>query len=91
MKLGRLPADLLPLQSGVGNIANAVLAGLNEGPFNNLTAYTEVLQDGMLDMLRSGKLTMASATAPSFSPKALVHFQQAKAAINLIANRDFRN
>src|SRR5690554_5783843 len=49
----RLPANLLPLQSGVGNIANAVMAGLNEGPFNNLTAYTEVLQDGMLEMLKS--------------------------------------
>jgi succinyl-CoA:acetate CoA-transferase len=33
VKQGRLPKDLLPLQSGVGNIANAVLAGLNEGPF----------------------------------------------------------
>jgi len=32
---GRLPVDLLPLQSGVGNIANAVLIGLNKGPFNN--------------------------------------------------------
>ncbi|MDP2257333.1 MAG: acetyl-CoA hydrolase/transferase family protein [Polaromonas sp.] len=74
VKRGRLPADLLPLQSGVGNIANAVLAGLNEGPFNNLTAYTEVLQDGMLDMLRSGKLSMASATALSFSPGALADF-----------------
>jgi succinyl-CoA:acetate CoA-transferase len=71
---GRLPADLLPLQSGVGNIANAVLIGLNNGPFENLTAYTEVLQDGMLDMLRSGKLTMASATALSFSPEALADF-----------------
>ena len=76
VKLGRLPADLLPLQSGVGNIANAVLMGLNEGPFENLTAYTEVLQDGMLDMLRSGKLTMASATALSFSPKALADFNE---------------
>jgi len=76
VKLGRLPADLLPLQSGVGNIANAVLMGLNEGPFDNLTAYTEVLQDGMLDMLRSGKLTMASATALSFSPKALADFNE---------------
>jgi succinyl-CoA:acetate CoA-transferase len=70
VRAGRLPADLLPLQSGVGNIANAVLSGLNEGPFKNLTAFTEVLQDGMLDMLRSGKLTMASATALSFSPQA---------------------
>jgi succinyl-CoA:acetate CoA-transferase len=67
---GRLPASLLPLQSGVGNIANAVLTGLMEGPFDNLTAYTEVLQDGMLDLLRSGKLRMASATAFSLSPAA---------------------
>ncbi|WP_372966652.1 acetyl-CoA hydrolase/transferase family protein [Marinobacter sp.] len=66
----RLPPELLPLQSGVGNIANAVMAGLNEGPFNNLTAYTEVLQDGMLAMLKSGKLAKASATAFSLSPEA---------------------
>ncbi len=71
VKKGRLPRELLPLQSGVGNIANAVLAGLNDGPFENLTAYTEVLQDGMLDMLRSGKLACASATAFSLSPDAL--------------------
>ncbi|MEP6560108.1 MAG: acetyl-CoA hydrolase/transferase C-terminal domain-containing protein, partial [Nakamurella sp.] len=67
VKHGRLPATLLPLQSGVGNIANAVLAGLDEGPFRPLTAYTEVIQDGMLQMLRSGTLSMASATAFSLS------------------------
>ncbi len=71
VKRGRLPANLLPLQSGVGNIANAVMAGLNEGPFENLTAYTEVLQDGMLEMIRSGKLAMASATAFSLSDAGL--------------------
>jgi len=49
VKLGRLPAELLPLQSGVGNIANAVLESLNDGPFTGLQGYTEVLQDGMLD------------------------------------------
>ena len=74
VKAGRLPVDLLPLQSGVGNIANAVLAGLNNAPFENLTAYTEVLQDGMLDMLRSGKLTSASATAISLSTEAMKDF-----------------
>lgn len=71
VKKGRLPANLLPLQSGVGNIANAVMAGLNEGPFENLTAYTEVLQDGMLEMIKSGKLAHASATAFSLSSEAL--------------------
>ena len=71
---GRLPKSLLPLQSGVGNIANAVLAGLNRGPFAGLTAYTEVLQDGMLDMLRSGTLQSASCTALSLSPAAADYF-----------------
>ena len=63
----RLPPALLPLQSGVGNIANAVLAGLDGGPFRSLTAYTEVIQDGMLQMLRSGTLATASATAFNLS------------------------
>ncbi|MDR3298826.1 MAG: acetyl-CoA hydrolase/transferase family protein [Candidatus Accumulibacter sp.] len=74
VKKGRIPANLLPLQSGVGNVANAVMAGLNDGPYENLTAYTEVLQDGMLDMIRSGKLVYASATAVSFSKDALLDF-----------------
>ncbi|MFN3668068.1 MAG: acetyl-CoA hydrolase/transferase family protein [Brevundimonas sp.] len=70
VKVGRLPPSLLPLQSGVGNIANAVLKGLVDAPFENLTAYTEVIQDGMLDLLDSGKLRVASATAFSLSPEA---------------------
>ena len=71
VKLGRLPETLLPLQSGVGNIANAVLMGLDEGPFRPLTSYTEVIQDGMLQMLKSGTLSMASATAFSLSDDAM--------------------
>ena len=76
VKHGRMPASLLPLQSGVGNIANAVLAGLNESHFEGLTAYTEVLQDGMLRMIESGKLTVASATALSLSPEATEFFNK---------------
>nr|WP_245656173.1 acetyl-CoA hydrolase/transferase family protein [Novosphingobium naphthalenivorans] len=70
VKVGRLPASLLPIQSGVGNIANAVLTGLIDSPFDAMTAYTEVIQDGMLDLLDTGKLRMASATAFSLSPEA---------------------
>jgi succinyl-CoA:acetate CoA-transferase len=71
VKEGRLPPTLLPLQSGVGNIANAVLAGLDEGPFRPVTAYTEVIQDGMLQLLRSGTLSFASATAFSLSDEGI--------------------
>jgi succinyl-CoA:acetate CoA-transferase len=74
VKAGRLPNSLTPLQSGVGNIANAVLVGLNEGKFENMTSYTEVIQDGMLDLLDSGKLRIASATAFSVSPEGQKRF-----------------
>ena len=74
VKAGRLPKNLLPLQSGVGNVANAVLAGLLDSPFDDLTGYTEVLQDGMLDLIIAGKMKHASATALSFSPDALQRF-----------------
>ncbi|MCW2494547.1 acetyl-CoA hydrolase/transferase family protein [Jatrophihabitans sp.] len=80
VKRGRLPAELLPLQSGVGNVANAVLAELDAGPLRPLTAYTEVIQDGMLAMLRSGTMSFASATAFSLSEEA---------SAELLANIDY--
>ncbi len=76
IELGRLPKELLPIQSGVGNIPNAVLEGLDAGPFKNLTAFTEVIQDGMLKMLKSGTLSVASATAFSLSPEGIKEFDE---------------
>jgi acetyl-CoA hydrolase len=38
----RLPKNLLPLQSGIGNIANAVIGGLAESKFEHLKVWTEV-------------------------------------------------
>lgn len=76
VKAGRLPKSLLPLQSGVGNVANAVMAGLLDAPFEDLIGYTEVLQDGMLDLILAKKMKTASATALSFSPDALQRFNE---------------
>lgn len=75
MKMGRLPKEMLPIQSGVGNVANAVLAGLQHSPFENLLGFTEVLQDGMLELLRTGKMSKASATAISLGSKACQDFE----------------
>ncbi len=71
---GRMPDTLLPLQSGVGNVANAVLAGLDDSDFTDLVAYTEVLQDGMLDLLDSGTLRAASATSFGLSDAGVRRF-----------------
>ena len=68
VKAGRLPTQLPPLQSGVGNIANAVLVGLLTSGLQGLTGFTEVIQDGLVDLLDAGLMTVASATAFSLSP-----------------------
>src|SRR3546814_4574759 len=41
-----------------------------DAPFGDMVAFTEVIQDGMLDLLDAGKLRMASATSLSLSPEA---------------------
>ena len=70
---GRMPRTLFPLQSGVGNIANAVLAGLLDSQYDHMTSYTEVIQDGMIDLIDAGKITVASATSFSLSPEMAEH------------------
>ncbi|KAG0646041.1 Acetyl-deacylase [Hyphodiscus hymeniophilus] len=71
---GRLPKNLLPIQSGIGNIANAVIGGLAESKFEHLKVWTEVLQDTFLDLFDSGRLDFATATSIRFSPEGFQRF-----------------
>lgn len=64
---GRLTRQLMPLQAGIGNIANAVMHGLLESPFENLTMYSEVLQDSTFDLFDAGKLAFASGSSITLS------------------------
>lgn len=71
---GRLPKNLLPLQSGVGNVANAVTEGLKSSGFEHLVFYTEVMQDCVMELLREGTVDFVSATSISLSPQRLERF-----------------
>lgn len=81
MRAGRIPPEFLPLQSGVGNVANAVMAGLGENqdvpPF---MMYSEVFQDALVDLMESGRLVGASTTSLTLSEEKI-------ARVN--ANMDF--
>ncbi|MEJ6018624.1 acetyl-CoA hydrolase/transferase family protein [Corynebacterium sp. H113] len=66
---GRLTYDGYIMQSGVGNVPNAVMAGLLDSKFENIQAYTEVVQDGMIDLIDAEKMTVASATSFALSPE----------------------
>ena len=75
LRVGRLPASFLPLQSGVGNIANAVIGALGSNPgIPRFMMYTEVIQDSVVDLLRSGKCEFASGCSLTVSPDKLKGF-----------------
>jgi succinate CoA transferase len=72
MKAGRLPEGFVPLQSGVGNVANAVLASMGDNkdipPFN---VYTEVIQDSVIKLMKAGRVKFVSGCSLSVSNEVL--------------------
>ncbi len=68
MKAGRIPSSFLPIQSGVGNVANAVLYGLADAkeipPFE---MYTEVIQDAVIDLMKKGRCKFGSTSSITVS------------------------
>ncbi|MEX0321078.1 MAG: acetyl-CoA hydrolase/transferase family protein [Puniceicoccaceae bacterium] len=72
IKAGRIPASFLPIQSGVGNIANAVLGAMGEHPeIPCFEMYSEVIQDSVIDLMEAGNLSFASGTSLTVSPAML--------------------
>ena len=68
MKSGRIPPTFLPVQSGVGNIANAVLGSMGQNKdIPRFEVFTEVIQDAVLDMMREGKISFASGCSLTVS------------------------
>ncbi|MFD1852026.1 acetyl-CoA hydrolase/transferase family protein [Oceanobacillus bengalensis] len=67
VKAGRLTETLMPLQSGIGSVANAVLHGMVNSEFKNLVVYSEVLQDAVFDLIDAGKVDFASACSLTLS------------------------
>ncbi|MEG1635393.1 MAG: acetyl-CoA hydrolase/transferase family protein [Rikenellaceae bacterium] len=68
MKAGRIPASFLPIQSGVGNIANAVLGCLGKNPdIPAFEMYTEVIQDAVIGLMKEGRCKFASGCSLTVS------------------------
>ncbi len=77
MKHGRIPPTFLPVQSGVGNIANAVLGSMGKNKeIPRFEVFTEVIQDAVLDMMREGKISFASGCSLTVSNEQLHQLYQ---------------
>lgn len=69
---GIIPREFLPIQSGVGNIANAVLGSLGANPeIPPFMMYTEVIQDAVIELMKQGNLTFVSGCSLTVSPSVL--------------------
>lgn len=73
---GRMPKNMLPLQSGVGSVANAVLEGLLVSDFEDLLFYSEVIQDAAMKLIDAGKIKMCSGTSMTLSDTGMQEFYQ---------------
>jgi succinate CoA transferase len=61
IKNGTIPKEFLPIQSGVGNIANAVLASLGANKdIPAFTMYTEVIQDAVIKLMKENRVKFVS-------------------------------
>jgi len=75
MKVGRIPKTFLPIQSGVGNIANAVLDALdNSKEIPPFEMFTEVIQDSVVKLMESGRCKFASTCSMTLSNEAMAEF-----------------
>lgn len=72
IKNGTIPREFLPIQSGVGNIANAVLGSLGANPeIPPFMMYTEVIQDAVIELMQQGNISFASGCSLTVSPTVL--------------------
>lgn len=68
MAAGRLPKEFVPLQSGVGNVANAVLGCMGANPgIPAFNVYTEVIQDAVITLMKEGRVKFASGCSLTVS------------------------
>ncbi len=72
IRCGRVPKSFLPIQSGVGNIANAVLGCMGAHPdIPRFEMYSEVIQDSVIKLMEDDRLAFASGTSLTVSPPVL--------------------
>ena len=73
MHRGIIPSTFLPLQSGVGSTANAILGALGKDKHvPDFNIYTEVIQNSVIGMMLEGRVKDASACSLTVSNECLM-------------------
>ena len=68
LRNNRIPKGFLPIQSGVGNVANAVLSAMGAHPeIPRFQMYTEVIQDSVIDLIKEDRCSFVSGSSLTLS------------------------
>ncbi len=77
LKKGLIPKTFLPIQSGVGDTANAVLKSMGDcRDIPVFDMYTEVIQDAVVALMKTGKIRFASGCSLTVSSPVLREIYQ---------------
>jgi len=69
---GKIPRGFLPIQSGVGNVANAVLGALGAHPeIPRFQMYSEVIQDSVIQGIKDDNISFVSGASLTVTPEVL--------------------
>jgi acetyl-CoA hydrolase len=61
---GHIPKSFLPIQSGVGNVANAVLGAMGDHPeIPRFQMYSEVIQDSVIELVKQDRCSFVSGVS----------------------------
>ncbi|MDP3849231.1 MAG: succinate CoA transferase [Luteolibacter sp.] len=61
---GHIPKAFLPIQSGVGNVANAVLGAMGDHPeIPRFQMYSEVIQDSVIELIKQERCSFVSGVS----------------------------
>jgi acetyl-CoA hydrolase len=64
LRNGHIPKGFLPIQSGVGNVANAVLAAMGDHPeIPRFQMYSEVIQDSVIELVKQDRCSFVSGVS----------------------------
>lgn len=69
---GHVPKEFLPIQSGVGNVANAVLAAMGDHPdIPRFQMYTEVIQNSVIELIKQDRCSFVSGVSLTLTDSVL--------------------
>lgn len=76
VKKGRMPKNLLPIASGIGQASDGILRALAKSEFEDLEIFSPIVGDGVVGLIDAGKCRMVNGPVVFLSDEAGAKFRE---------------